>query len=128
MTIQTEIIARLEADSPLIALIVDRIHPEKLPQNPTYPAVKYQTITEVPSYDLAGADGRVRTRMQFMSLSETAIATAAVGDAIRVSLSGFRGTLTTLDAWIRLDNQFSGYEQITRLYTLTQDFLIMNSE
>lgn len=67
-SVEEAIRAHLVADSGVAAIVGDRVYLVQLPQNPTYPAIRYQRISTIPLYthQLGGSQGTVGwCRFQF---------------------------------------------------------------
>ena len=97
MTIQTELVARLEADGTLSDLISDRIYPQRSPvESPQYPLVTYSTADDLPTYAMSGPTGDQEADITFDCVSETYSSARAVSAALVSSLTGFSGTLGAL--------------------------------
>lgn len=64
MTIEEAIRARVGGLASVIALVGSRVHLDRLPQSPTYPAVCVQLIDDGSSYHLRGPIGTTQARVQ----------------------------------------------------------------
>lgn len=53
-------------DTQLAALIGVRIYPIDLPQNPVYPSITYQLVSEVEHYSQSGFSDLMESRFQFV--------------------------------------------------------------
>jgi hypothetical protein len=84
--------ARLKAHAGTTALVESRIYPMRLPQGPTYPAVRYQVIGAPREYVMGGATGDVHARVQVDCYAETYEGAKAVAEQVRLALSFFAGT------------------------------------
>ena len=122
MSIETDIRARLLADAGVSAIVGTRIYAVILPQDPTYPAASYQRISGPRMQELAGATDRAMARIQIDSWAVTYAGAQSLAAAIRESLNGFIGTLTTHHAVIRLDNERDWYESEAGVYRVIQDY------
>lgn len=84
--------ARLTSHAGTSALIGSRVYPLRLPQGPTYPAVRYQVIG-APRVHAMGADtGQVDARVQVDSYAETYAGAQALAEQVRLALSRWEGT------------------------------------
>jgi hypothetical protein len=129
MTIETELRARLAADATVAGLVVARIYPIVLPQKPTYPAITYSKVSGERLHTLAGAAGRAMPRISISAWSDVGYASVqTLAAAIRASLDGFNGTLTTIQTNIILDNEIDFYEDDTRVYRILQDYRLSHTE
>lgn len=91
MTVEADIVAALEADSALIALVSTRIYPDRLPQNPTYPNLVYTRTGANPQNVLEGRSTRQNAVFQFdlraMTKAEVLSIAAALKDAVETGTS-----------------------------------------
>lgn len=130
MSIETEIRTRLAADATVSGLVSTRIYAVKLPQKPTYPAVTYSRVSGERLHNLGGTSGRARMRLSISSWATTYVGAQALAAAIRASLDGFNGTLTTIDAVILIENEIdlSEDEPNPDLYRILQDYMVNHTE
>ena len=101
----------------------------RLPEGVTLPAVTYQRISRVGFPDYAGDTDLATRRIQVDSWAGTGESAASLGEEIRKSLDGFRGTVATVA--IRgafLVDEAQEYEVETGLHRLRQDFMVSHSE
>lgn len=91
MALEADLRSFVLADPAVAALIGERLHPRRLPQKPTLPAVVYQRVATRRRHDLAGPDGLPRARMQFTCWALTPAHAAQVAHAVRTRLDGHRG-------------------------------------
>lgn len=85
MTIESDIFTRLVAAVPLV---VSRVYPLLLPQNPTLPAITYQRISDVREQSLGGDSSLQHPRFQFSCWAETYAVALAVAEQVRLALQG----------------------------------------
>ena len=79
MSVETDIRSRLVADATVGGLVVARIYPEILPQNPTMDAITYSTISAVGNQQLAAAGTWTFGRLQLRSWSDTKLGALGFG-------------------------------------------------
>ncbi|MGB0889859.1 MAG: DUF3168 domain-containing protein [Solirubrobacterales bacterium] len=98
--IDTSVRARLIEVTAVTDIVpASRIYPLKLPQNPTFPAITYRVISDVPEYDLEGEAGLSHARIQIdcygaSSSGEDPYDVArALGLEVRAALSAYQGTV-----------------------------------
>lgn len=109
--IESALRALVLADSAVSALIGTRLYPQKLPQDPTYPAATYQRIDGPRLYDHGGATGLAEGRFQFDVWATTYSSAKAVAAAVRAALSGYSGTTGGVEiAFIRCLSESDRYE------------------
>jgi hypothetical protein len=128
MSLETEVRARLAADGTISGLVSTRIFPLMLPQNPTYPALVFRRISGPRMHDLQGSIGRGTARLQIDSWATGYLGAQALAAAVRSSLDGFTGMLTSLHAVIKLDNEIDDYDDDADKYRVIQDFRIIHTE
>lgn len=128
MSIESELVSRLEDDAGVGAVAGDRIYPTKLPQDPTYPALTYFKVSGPREYDLSGPTGWARARYQIDCWGDDYGDAHSLAAAVRASLSGFNGTLTTLHATIKLDNERDDYDEDARKNRVIQDYTVLHKE
>lgn len=89
-----EAIAHLLKHTTAVAQIVgDRIYPEVLPQNPTYPAIVYHVIATDPDHTQDGPSGYTRKLVQFDYVARTAAEVEAISRAVRIAMDGLKGLI-----------------------------------
>ena len=90
--------ARLIADNGVKALLVARVHADRLPQGSTLPAAVYYLVSGIDEVHLAGLVGIVHARVQVDAYAATRLAASKLATAIRDALcaGGGRGTWGTV--------------------------------
>lgn len=86
--------ALLTADTAVAALVAARVHPGFLPQGATLPAIAQTRISGQDVDTLAGSNGLAHARIQVSCWAATYAGAAALGDAVRLALHGYQGTVT----------------------------------
>jgi hypothetical protein len=97
MTIETELRAYTLAGPEVAALVGTRMYPQKLPQNPTLPALVYQRIDTRRLHDMAGPDALPRPRIQIAAWASSVADAWDVVNAVRERLDGYRGAMGVID-------------------------------
>ena len=128
MTLETELVTRLNADGTVSGEVGTRIYPVKLPQDPTYPAITYNRVSGVRLHDLDGTAGRATPRLSINSWAATYAGCQTLAAAVRASLDGFNGTLTTIKCVISLENEIDLFEQDVSIYRILQDYFVSHIE
>lgn len=136
MSIESDIIAYLKTDSPLMALVGNgdspitcRIYPLILPQNWTAPAITYQRISGPRLHDLSGPSGRAMPRIQFDIYGSSYSSVKAVADALRSAIDGHTGSMGSTDiGYVTIENDFDSYSDETEIWRVTMDFIISHVE
>jgi hypothetical protein len=115
MDIYEALVARLKADTAVVALVGSRIYPDEVPQGKLHPAVFYMTVSDIKSHYLTEQSSLESPNIQFTTYADTKDGAAAVAEAIKASLSDFQGTLSGITIQcIRLINELpSSYKQTT---------------
>lgn len=114
MTVEEAVLARLQDVSAVTAIVGDRIYLDKLPQSPTYPAVRVLMVDDPKGQHLRGTLGTTRGRVQVDAyVSEehsaapyvdiAALTEAIEGDGNGPSASGLFGWIGSIDG-IRIVN------------------------
>ena len=125
MTIETGLRTHLLADGPVAALVVARVYPDVLPQNPVYPAITYTTISDIPYRALAGDSDRERVRARIDCFSETSNGREDLAIKVRAALADFSGLMgTTPVSSVKFETWNSLYEHETKIYRRVVDFMI----
>lgn len=145
MLINEAIRRHLIANAALVAVVGQRIYPNKLSQGVTYPAIAYRragkTTVEHLEEDNGGHAGLAQFRIRFFSTttqanggSDTAF---EVDELLRLAMQGFRGTVTDLTAspvetleinTILHQTTFDGYDDETQTYQVISDYDVWAEE
>jgi hypothetical protein len=97
MTLETELRAYTLADATVAGLVGTRMYPQKLPQNPTLPALVYQRIDTRREHAHDGPDQLPRPRMQIAAWASSSATAWDVVNAVRERLDGYRGAMGAID-------------------------------
>ncbi len=93
MLLEAAIYSQLSTYAGLAALTGTRIYPLLLPQDPTLPAVTYQTISRVME-EVRGAGPRyAETRVQIDCWAASYSSAKAVAEQVRAALQDYTGTM-----------------------------------
>ena len=92
MSIGKAIHSRLSAHSGTSALVSARIYPMRLPQPPTYPAVRYQVIGAPRTHAMGVDTGEVHARVQVDCYATTYSGVRALADQVRLALNRWGDT------------------------------------
>lgn len=131
MTIKTELYSRLSGYAGLTGLVSTRIHPVRLPQNCTMPAVTYQIVSGPRVSNFGDDTGDVRYRVQVdcwaSAVTGESASADAVADQVKAALQRYRGG-NIQD--IYLENEIDGdaYESDADLYRVTLEFIVWFKE
>ena len=127
--LEQALFSRLDGFAGLTSLVVSRIYPLVLPQNPTLPAVTYQRIDGIREDGIAGSHGLAHPRIQIDSWGSTYTSAKDVATQVRTALyrqTWTEDTVAVLDAFIEDDRDF--YEDDVKIFRVSQDFLIWHRE
>lgn len=97
MSLISDFIARLAADTSVTALVSTRIYDTRAPQAPAKPYIVCQEISATRAPDLSGSSGAVNTLMQVSCRGVSAISARSVGEQVRDLMDGYRGTMGSTD-------------------------------
>lgn len=95
--ISVSVRAKLVSDSSVTTLVGTRIYPSILPQNPTLPAIRYETGIQRPAHKLSGGAGFATSTVSIDIFAVSHIEAYNVQQAIRESLQGWSGTANSTE-------------------------------
>ena len=124
MSFETEIRARLVANPSIFNLVGARIYPQALPQNPTYPAIIYNVEYAEPAQNLSGPTSVTFPSLALYMVAETYEVALALGAAVKNSLDGYIGVLTTLMVVVELDDEDDEYDDEIKKYAIRQTYAV----
>jgi hypothetical protein len=132
--IEVAVLARLLADTVIDDIVDGRGYQLKLPQSPSYPAIRVQLISEVEAYVLTAAlTNFFKARVQVdswasdASASDPYAAARALGQAVNDSLAGASFTQDDVEvSSIQLIDRVVDYEaEELRLIRVRQDYAVV---
>lgn len=88
---------RLAGVSPLPTSADDRVYP-RLPQNVTFPAIRYQRISTLRRHALDSEVGVAEALVQVDCMAESYLEAKTLADEVRTQLHGYAGAWSTLTA------------------------------
>jgi hypothetical protein len=125
MGIETALFSYVTGDVAVGGLIGARMYPVILPQDPTYPAVRYAVVSAPREHDHDGPNGLVRARVQVDVYGVTYASVKAVKEAIRGRLDGFRGNMAGVTVGsAHLLSERDGFEDSAGVFDVSFDFSI----
>lgn len=125
MSVEEAVRTKLTGTAAVAALVGTRIYPLYLPTDTTLPAVAYERISTRRNYAHGGQQSPTTARLQYDVIATTLAGAMAVGDAIRVALSGYTGTSAGVKiASCLLTNELSQDEPDTGYARVVQDYLV----
>lgn len=122
MNVETELRDQINREIPELS---GRVYPMKLPQNATFPAVRYNRISAVRGYTMNGPDCLPAARFQIDTFDRTWDDVRVTWDKIRKSLDGFSGGIIQD---IMLDNETDDYDDELQLFRVIGDFVVQYTE
>ena len=125
MTIEADLRTHLIADSPVTALVVARIYPIKLPQSPTYPAITYEIISDIPHRSLDGDSDLERVRARVHCWGETYTEAVDLARKVRTAVGDFSGTMgATAVSSVKFESWNDIFDDVPEVYRRLVDFII----
>lgn len=114
MSIETDLVTHLKADSAVSALVGTRIYPLMAPQNVANPYITYQVINDNSNQCLGGSVYQNDTRFQIDCWSTKYSEVKAIKEAVESALIGFKSSYAI--------SNMDDYEDKTQLYRQLIDF------
>ena len=124
------IYSRLQAVTGVTDLVSTRCYPLVLPQNPTYPAVRYQQIDGFGNSAMGSDTGVVEATVQIDSYATTYTDARALAEAVRAALLRFRGTVASVEILdiFRASGPNDIYEENVKIRRVQYDFNVWHRE
>jgi len=122
VSVESEIVTLLAADGGVSALVVARIYPLILPQDPTLPAITYARVTTSRIYSSEGYSNLDNAMIQVDCWASTYAGAKALGTAV---LSAMDGSSTFSAVLIDERDMF---EDDVEIYRVSMDFSTWNTE
>jgi hypothetical protein len=91
MSIETALGAHL---CTFVALVGNRVHDKRLPQEPTFPALTFQRISTLPLYSHQGYSGYTECRFQISCWAMSQASVRQVAAQVRTALDGYAGLMS----------------------------------
>jgi hypothetical protein len=131
--IEEGVVARLQADAGVSALIASRVYPVLAPELLSlFPCVTYQVISNPSDNDLVGDTGFAVCRIQMDAWAQSYGVCKSIARALGACLSNCAGELTDEDATLVFSvqrvNVSDQFESDTRMYRVMSDFLFQYIE
>lgn len=122
MSVEAALVAILDAASTTAGT---RTYPILLPDEPTFPAITYQDISDVPQYHRDGETHADRLRFQVNCWGKTFEQARALAGEVRAAVSGYSGTIASERITrIFVENQEDDFETGTELFWRRLDLVI----
>ena len=128
MAIEATLYTRLTTHAGLSALVVDRVFPNHLPQDVTYPAISYRRVTSSRPSNFGADAGIVRARFQIDVWASSYDSASAVREQVRLALQRWSNTAGTVvqDTFFIDDQEL--YEDDIDVHHFPLDFEIIYEE
>ncbi len=125
MSIEAGLRTHLLADGPVAALVVARVYPLKLPQDPTYPALTYEILSTTPYRGLSGDHDKEVIRARIHCWAETFSGAIDLATKVRTAVADFSGTMGTVTvSSVKFETWNDIYEDVPEVYRRVADFMI----
>ena len=121
MPFEADLKSHLSGDSGIAAAVGDRLHPVRLPEGTTKPAIVYAKVGAIPQTDLDSDDGDLlEIRLQVDCWASGFETVAALAELVRLRMQA--ATMTANN--FRIGSVFAqdGYDIEAKLYRVTIDF------
>ena len=122
----------LSHDTEVKLIVVKRIYPLMLPQNPTLPAITYQLISPMNLIAHNGAVGTAYCRYQINAFDDDFDGVKLLVDKIRLCMDGYKGaigTTSTINVQAMLpDGGGDDYDPETKRFRSFRDYVIWHDE
>ena len=121
----------IQQDSTLSGLVGTRIYPNPIPENPTYPSIGFQQISDVQVSSHQGNSNLAQTRIQLDVWHNTYELAKAVRDNLKRVLRDYKGTVVNGIYTDRIDriiwfNDMSLPDPVTQKQRRVIDLLILH--
>ena len=116
------LVRHLENNHGLSALLVSRIYPLELPQEPVLPAMTYQQVSGQGQADHTGETGYHLYRYQFDVFAPTYLALVDIANALKLALQQWHYANNRYASFYENEQDFSEPEQ--NRYRRTLDYMI----
>lgn len=120
-------------DANIVALVVARVYPIKIPQGVSMASVVYTRISGQGDYTMQGASGLARPRYQLDAWAPTADAAVALANRVKDRIDGYSGEMGTGANLVRVqgvfcENERESYDDVVQLFSVSRDYFIWNEE
>ena len=128
MSLEAELVAQMKAHAGLAALVGTRVYPGLLPPQPTYPAVTYAIVSDVPEHAMGTDPGAKTARVSVTVWSLSYKAAKDCADQVVAALSRYRHASAPTIWDTLMDNQLDTYDDTVRAHGVVTDFRVFYSE
>ena len=106
-----------------------RVHPKKLPQNTSYPALTYEIVSDPRGHTHDGPDGRVEARVRVTAWSPSYADVAEATGEVKDALDGYLGAMGDVRVWsVRHTGGRDLYDSEVHVHHRPVDYLIQYTE
>lgn len=126
--------AFLLADTNVAAIVGVRVFPSVMPQGVTASSLVYQRISAFGDHHMQGASGYAVARWQIAAWSERLDDAEALANRVKYRLDGYRGTMGTGLAAVKVQGAFfesenpPTHDTARKLYGVGRDYMIHFAE
>lgn len=122
MSIGSLVRTALTGNSGVSTLVGSRVYPLLLPQEPTYPAISYQRISNTGQ---DGSSDRKESRWQFDCWGTTYAASVSLSAAVKTALEEYHDADQTPGiAWSRVVNELDDYDDEVDVFRIIVDVIL----
>lgn len=127
--IEEDLVAWLKTRPLVNDLVLGRIYPMVLPQDPTFPALVYQRVSAVREESQSGPSGLAHPRIQFSCWGAEYPAAKRLSEALRKTLDGFNGTMNGRRVFrCKVENDIDDKEDLSNRHRVIVDVMIWHRE
>ena len=128
MSLEAELVTQMKGHAGLSALVGARVYPGLLPPQPTYPAVTYTIVSDVPEHAMGTDPGAKTARVSVTVWSLSYKAAKDCADQVVAALSRYRHASAPTIWDTLMDNQLDTYDDTVRAHGVVTDFRVFYSE
>lgn len=123
--VEQAVMARLEGSTSVTSLAGTRIYPLQFPQDPKFPALTVDLISNVRENAMTADPGFVTARMQVTAWAKTYAAASGLSEGVRSAVQRWSGTSTgvVVDE-IFIENESAFYDDDTGHYAHPLDLIV----
>lgn len=117
--------AFLTSNPAIAAVVGSRVYPVQLPQKPTLPAVRYNTISGLRTQSQPGVQGLRRPRVQIDCYAETYAAAVNLRELVAARLNSYRGPagVGTMQGAF-LVNEYERFDDQSKAFIVSADYYL----
>jgi hypothetical protein len=124
--IEDALFTKLSGTTAISDIVGTRIHPVKMPDNPTFPSITYQRISSTREQTMQGRVSYCEAIMQIDIWSQDYDVTRDLASKVFSALEGFRGPISSVDIQAILSqNEIDLFEDDVKVYRRSQTFRVI---